>query len=255
MWDPDVYLTFADHRSRPFYDLLSRVGAPQPRRVVDLGCGAGNLTVQLARRWPDAVIEALDSSPEMVDAARERGVQASVGDVRTWRPQSDTDVVLSNAAMHWVPEHAELFVRWAGQLAAGSWIAVQMPGSFETPSHAAARAVAEREPYAKALQDISFRVGNVVDTPARYAELLIDAGCAVDAWETTYIHQLTGEHPVLDWISGTALVPISEQLNEQEYQQFRQELIPLLAEAYPSRPDGTTFFPFRRVFFVAQVGG
>jgi trans-aconitate 2-methyltransferase len=255
MWDPDVYLTFADHRGRPFYDLLSRVGAPNPRRVADLGCGAGNLTTQLAGRWPDAVIEALDSSPEMVAAARERGVDASVGDVRTWTPQPDTDVVVSNAAMQWVPEHSELFTQWTGQLGAGSWIAVQMPGNFDSPSHAAVRAVARREPFAKMLRDIPFRVGTVVDTPSRYAELLIDAGCAVDAWETTYIHQLAGEHPVLHWISGTALLPVSERLNEQEYQQFRDELIPLLADAYPPRSDGTTFYPFRRVFFVAQVGG
>ena len=255
MWDPDVYLDFADHRARPFYDLLARVGAKAPRRVVDLGCGPGNLTGQLARRWPDAVIEALDSSPEMVHAARERGVDASVGDVRTWAPQADTDVVLSNAAMHWIPEHGELFVRWAGRLAAGSWIAIQMPGSFETPSHAAVRAVARRDRYAKDLRDSLFRVATVVDPPTRYADLLIDAGCTVDAWESTYIHQLGGQHPVLDWISGTALRPVKERLNEQDYQQFCQELIPLLAEAYPSRPDGTTFYPFRRVFFVAQVGG
>jgi trans-aconitate 2-methyltransferase len=255
MWDPDVYLTFADHRGRPFSDLVSRVGAPNPRRVVDLGCGAGNLTAELARRWPGAVIEALDSSPEMVAAARERGVDASVGDVRTWTPQPDTDVVVSNAAMQWVPEHRELFAQWAGQLGAGSWIAVQMPGNFDSPSHAAVRAVARREPFAKMLRDIPFRVGTVVDTPSRYAELLIDAGCTVDAWETTYIHQLGGEHPVLDWISGTALLPVSERLNEQEYHQFREELIPLLADAYPPRSDGTTFYPFRRVFFVARVGG
>jgi trans-aconitate 2-methyltransferase len=129
-----------------------------------------------------------------------------------------------------------------------------MPGNFDSPSHAAVRAVARRESFAKVLRNIPFRVGAVVDTPAHYAELLIDAGCIVDAWETTYIHQLTGEHPVLDWISGTALLPVSERLNEQEYQRFREELIPLLADAYPPRPDGTTFFPFRRVFFVAQVG-
>jgi trans-aconitate 2-methyltransferase len=255
MWDPDVYLTFADHRARPFYDLLSRVGARDPRRVVDLGCGAGNLTSQLARRWPDATVEALDSSPEMVAAAQERGVSATVADLRTWTPQPDTDVVLSNAAMHWVTEHGELFVRWGRQLAAGSWLAIQMPGNFETPSHAAVRAVARRRTYAKLLRDIPFRVGAVVDTPVHYAELLLDAGCTVDAWETTYIHQLTGEHPVLDWISGTALLPVRERLDEQQYQQFREELVPLLAEAYPSRPDGTTFYPFRRVFFVAQVGG
>jgi trans-aconitate 2-methyltransferase len=255
MWDPDVYLAFADHRARPFYDLLSRVGAQQPRRVVDLGCGPGNLTLQLARRWPDAAVEGVDSSPEMIAAARERGVDAAVADLRTWTPQPDTDVVLSNAALHWVPERDELMVRWADQLAAGAWIAVQMPGNFETPSHAAVRAVARRQPYAKTLRDTPFCVGNVVGTPAHYAELLLDAGCMVDAWEATYLHQLTGEHPVLDWISGTALLPVSERLSEQEYQQFREELIPLLADAYPPRADGTTFFPFRRVFVVAQVRG
>jgi trans-aconitate 2-methyltransferase len=254
MWDPDVYLTFADHRARPFGDLLSRVGAADPRRVVDLGCGAGNLTVQLARRWPDATVEALDSSPEMVAAARARGVDASVADVRSWTPQPGTDVVLSNAAMHWVPEHADLFVRWAAQLAAGSWLAVQMPGNFETPSHAAVWTVAQRQPYAEALRNIPFRGDTVVDTPSRYAELLMNAGCTVDAWETTYIHQLAGEHPVLDWISGTALLPVRERLNDGDYQRFREELIPLLAEAYPRRPDGSTFYPFRRVFFVARVG-
>jgi trans-aconitate 2-methyltransferase len=255
MWDPNAYLAFADHRARPFYDLLSRVAARHPRRVVDLGCGAGNLTSHLARRWPDATVEALDSSPEMVAAARERGVSASVADVRTWTPQPDTDVVLSNAAMHWVPEHGELFVRWAGQLAAGSWLAIQMPGNFESASHTAVRAVARRQPYVELLQDIAFRSGTVVDTPAHYIELLLDAGCAVDAWETTYIHQLAGEHPVLNWISGTALLPVSERLDGRLYQRFREELIPLLDEAYPSRPDGTTFYPFRRVFVVAQVGG
>ena len=255
MWDPDVYLAFADHRARPFYDLLSRVGAQHPRRVVDLGCGPGNLTVQLSRRWPNALVEAVDSSPEMVAAARERGVDATVGDLRTWTPQRDTDVVLSNAVAHWVPDHGELMVRWAGQLAGGAWIAVQMPGNFESPSHTTVRAVARHEPYAKVLRDSPFQAENVVETPAHYAELLIGAGCTVDTWETTYIHQLTGEHPVLDWISGTALRPVRERLNEQQYQQFCQELIPLLADAYPPRPDGTTFFPFRRVFIVAQVGG
>ncbi len=255
MWDPHVYLSFADHRGRPFYDLLSRIGAQDPRRVVDLGCGAGNLTAELARRWPDAVIEALDSSPEMVAAARERGIDASVADLRAWTPRADTDVVLSNAAMQWVPEHRELFVKWAGELAAGSWLAIQMPGNFESPSHAAVRAVARRGQFAESLRDLPFRVGTAVDTPVKYAELLIGTGCTVDAWETTYIHQLTGEHPVLNWISGTALTPVKERLNEQDYQRFCDELMPLLAQAYPSRPDGFTFYPFRRVFFVAQLGG
>jgi trans-aconitate 2-methyltransferase len=254
MWDPDVYLAFADDRARPFYDLLARVGAQQPRRVADLGCGPGNLTLQLARRWPGAVVEGLDSSPEMVAAARERGVDATVGDLRAWTPQPDTDVVLSNATVHWVPERDELMVQWAGQLSAGAWIAIQMPGNFESASYAAVRTVARRQAYAKTLRDTPFRIGTVVDPPAHYAELLIDAGCTVDAWETTYLHQLSGDHPVLDWISGTALLPVRERLNDEQYQQFCDELRPLLTDAYPPRHDGTTFFPFRRVFVVAQVG-
>lgn len=253
MWDPDVYLAFADHRARPFYDLLSRVGAERARRVVDLGCGPGHLTKYLGRRWPDAVIEAMDSSPEMVAAAKERGIDAVTGDLRNWKPKPDTDVVVSNAALHWVPEHSDLLLRWAGQLAPGSWIGVQMPGNFESPSYAAVRALARREPYAKLLRDIPFRVGAVVQPPTHYANMLLDAGCKVDVWETTYLHQLTGEHPVLEWITGTALVPVRERLDDDAWEQFR-ELIPLLRDAYPPRADGTTIFPFRRVFIVAEVG-
>lgn len=255
MWDPDVYLAFADHRSRPFYDLLTRVGPQRARRVVDLGCGPGNLTAYLAKRWPTAAIEAIDSSAEMVAAARERGIDATVGDLRDWKPRPDTDVVISNAALHWVPEHAELLVRWSTELAPGSWIGVQVPGNFEAPSHAVVRTLARREPYAKLLRDIPFRVGAVVQTPTRYANLLLDAGCRVDVWEATYLHQLTGEHPVLEWITGTALVPVRERLGDEDWERFRRELIPLLDDAYPARADGITIFPFRRVFIVAEVGG
>jgi trans-aconitate 2-methyltransferase len=255
MWDPDAYLAFADHRGRPFYDLLPRVGPERARRVVDLGCGPGNLTAYLAKRWPTAVIEALDSSPEMVAAAKERGIDATVGDLRDWKPQPDTDVVISNAALHWVPEHADLLVRWTTELAPGSWIAVQMPGNFESPSHAVVRTLARREPYAKILRDVPFRVGAVVQSPTHYANLLLDAGCKVDVWETTYLHQLTGEHPVLEWITATVLVPVRERLGDEEWEQFRGELIPLLDDAFPARADGTTIFPFRRVFIVAEVDG
>ncbi|GFG52992.1 trans-aconitate methyltransferase [Mycolicibacterium agri] len=253
MWNPDVYLNFADHRGRPFFDLVSRVAADNPRRVVDLGCGPGNLTAALAERWPNATIEAWDSSPDMVEAAREKGVDAQVGDIRSWTPKPDTDVVVSNAALQWVPEHAELLVRWARELPAGSWIAVQMPRNFRAPSHVAVRTVIRREPFANQLRDVPFRDGKVVSSAEEYAGMLTDAGCRVDAWETTYIHELTGENPVLKWVTGTALRPVIDRLSDEAWHQFQQQLIPLLNEAYPMRPDGRTFFPFQRVFMVAQV--
>ncbi|MFC9767441.1 trans-aconitate 2-methyltransferase [Rhodococcus jostii] len=253
MWDPNKYLAFADHRGRPFYELLSRVDARSPRRVVDLGCGPGNLTVSLAERWPGAVLEASDSSPEMVEAARERGLDAGRQDVRDWTPKPDTDVVVSNAALQWVPEHRELLRRWPTQLPSGAWIAVQVPGNFDAPSHTIVRDLAGSERWSRSLPDVPFRASTVVDDPTDYAGLLADAGCAVDAWETTYVQQLTGENPVLEWITGTALRPVKDALSAPEWDRFREELVPLLDEAYPRRPDGSTFFPFRRIFVVAQV--
>ncbi len=252
-WNPGRYLSFADQRGRPFFDLVERVGAESPRRVVDLGCGPGNLTVTLRQRWPDATIEALDSSPEMVDAARQRGLDAALGDVTTWQPQPDTDVVLANAVLQWVPEHVDLLRRWAGQLTPGSWIGMQVPGNFDAPSHRAVREVAGRAEFTEPLRDMRFREGRIVETPLRYAEVLTDAGCTVDAWETTYIHELTGENAVLGWISGTALTEVEARLSPEAFAEYRRQIIPLLAEAYPPLPDGRTFFPFRRVFVVARV--
>ncbi len=253
MWNPEVYLRFADERARPFFDLLARVGARAPRRVADLGCGPGNLTAALAQRWPDATLEAWDSSLEMVAAARGRGLDACVGDLRSWSPAPDTDVVVSNAALHWVPEHPTLLARWAGELPRGAWLAIQVPANFEAPSHTAVRALAEQPPWVDLLPDLPFGTRAVVDTAEGYAALLADAGCAVDAWETTYIHELTGPDPVLGWISGTALRPVQSRLTEAQWGRFRAELTPRLAAAYPVRADGRTFFPFRRVFVVAQT--
>ncbi|MDG4663187.1 trans-aconitate 2-methyltransferase [Mycobacterium sp. 236(2023)] len=253
MWNPDVYLTYADHRGRPYYDLLSRVGAREPRRIVDLGCGPGNLTATLNVRWPGAVIEAWDSSSEMVAAAQERGLDARVGDVRDWTPAPHTDVLVSNATLHWVPEHAELLVRWVDQLAAGSWIAFQVPGNFDAPSHQAVRDLVLSPKWSELLRDYPFEKAEVTRPAVGYAELMTDAGCTVDAWETTYVHELTGVNPVLEWIHGTALRPVRAGLSEAQWDEFKAELIPVLDAAYPVRADGITFFPFRRIFVVAQV--
>jgi trans-aconitate 2-methyltransferase len=129
-----------------------------------------------------------------------------------------------------------------------------MPGNFNMPSHEAIRTVAGREPFANRLRDMPFPEHDRIGSAAQYAGLLTDAGCRVDAWETTYIHDLAGENAVLEWMSGTALRPVIERLPEAAWQQFRQQLIPILDQTYPRRPDGRTFYPFRRIFVVAQVG-
>jgi trans-aconitate 2-methyltransferase len=253
MWDPSKYLAFADHRSRPFFDLLARVSADAPRRVVDLGCGPGNLTATLAGRWPDAALEASDSSPEMVAAARERGIDATVLDVRDWQPAPDTDVVVSNAVLQWVSGHDELLARWVKQLPHGAWLAFQVPGNFDAPSHVRVREQAASEVWRDRLAPVVLREDDAVLDPAGYAALLSDAGCEVDAWETTYLQRLKGEDPVLEWVTGTALRPVRNTLSDEDWQRFRTELAPKLRSDYPRRADGTTWFPFRRVFVVARM--
>jgi trans-aconitate 2-methyltransferase len=252
MWDPTVYGRYAGQRGRPFFDLAARIGADQPRAVADLGCGPGDLTVSLAARWPTARISGVDSSPEMIERAAGLGSAVSfrVGDVRAWSPGPDTDVLITNATLQWVPEHRELLDRWVTELPAGAWLAMQVPGNFDAPSHRLLREVARDYPEVVA----HLREAPVDDAPA-YAERLTAHGCAVDAWETTYVHLLpvdSDEHPVLRWIEGTALRPVRAVLDDASWDAFRTALRTRLAAAYPAA-QGVVAFPFRRIFVVART--
>ncbi|MDG4818614.1 trans-aconitate 2-methyltransferase [Micromonospora sp. WMMD956] len=257
MWDPATYLRYRDERGRPFHDLLARVPAERPRAVVDLGCGPGTLTAGLAARWPHARVAGLDASAEMIGraAALAAPVDFAVGDVRDWRPDADVDVVVSNALLQWVPGHRELLTRWAAELPAGAWLAFAVPGNFGAPSHRALHAVARGGPWAATLAP-ALRA-DPVDDAVGYATLLTRAGCAVDAWETTYVHLLPApadaDHPVLTWMEGTALRPVRAALDDARWADFRAQLAARLAAAYPVR-QGRACFPFRRVFVVARTG-
>jgi trans-aconitate 2-methyltransferase len=254
VWDPDTYLAFADERARPFHELLARVPARHPRRVADLGCGPGTLTETLGRRWPEAALTAIDSSPEMVQQARGRGLPAQVADLRDWQPGPDVDVLVSNAVLHWIPEHPDLLARWARALPPGAWLAVQVPGNFTAPSHVLSRELSAAPEWRAELADVPLLPENAVLDAAGYADLLADAGCAVDTWETSYLQRLTGPDAVLEWISGSALRPVRARLSDARWADFRAALATRLAAAYPPRPDGTTWFPFRRIFAVARTG-
>lgn len=249
-WDPARYLDFDDHRSRPFHDLIARIGAGDPRRVVDLGCGPGHLTGVLASRWPKAAITALDSSAEMVAAARERGIDARQADVTAWTPEPDADVVVTNAVLQWVPGHPDLLPGWIARLPSRAWFAMQVPGNFGAPSHALVRGLVAEDRWD---DRIALRDVDAVAEPADYADLLAATGADVDVWETTYVQRLTGPDPVLRWIAGTALRPVRDALDDDGYAAFTAELAPRLRAAYPTRPDGSTWFPFRRIFAVART--
>ncbi|GAB3550898.1 trans-aconitate 2-methyltransferase [Actinopolyspora lacussalsi] len=251
MWNPGTYLAFAEQRERPMRDLLARMLIPSARRVVDLGCGAGNLTPLLTERWPGAEVEALDSSPEMVAAAVRSGVPAEIADIREWMPRSDTDVVVCNAVLHWIPGHLELVERWLSRLPPGACFGMQLPGNFAAPAHRICYQLAAEPEWRSEIGEVP-RDPNRVSGPVEYAEALADLDVAIDAWETTYVHRLHGEDPVLAWLAGTALRPIHALLDDHRWRRFTAELAPRLREAYPPRADGSTWLPFRRIFLVAH---
>jgi trans-aconitate 2-methyltransferase len=253
-WDPGQYLRFADARSRPFFDLVAQIGVLDPEVVVDIGCGTGSLTATLASRWPAAAIVGLDSSPSMIERAALLAtdrLRFTIGDATAWVAEGPVDVLVSNATLHWIEGHDQLAARWISTLRPQGWLAFQVPGNFRSPSH-----VLIGELLASPHWRSYFGEGTEIEArsfdPTHYVEVLTAAGASVDAWETTYLHLLTGPDPVLEWLKGTTLRPILDAFGDDDARaQFLDELGELLRAAYPPGPAGTVF-PFRRVFVVAQ---
>jgi len=250
-WDPSQYLKFASPRLRPALDLLARIPLAAPATVVDLGCGAGNVSRHLAARWPGARITGVDSSPEMLAAARQalpqiRWVEADLG---SWRPDAKVDLLYSNAALHWLPDHATLFPRLLDELAPDGVLAVQMPRNFGAPSHTSVAAAARAGPWRATLEPML--QPPPVHAPGFYHDLLAPDCAALDIWETEYLQVLEGEHAVAEWTRGTWLGPFLDALEGEMRAGFERAYVRLVDAHYPRRADGTTLFPFRRLFIVA----
>ena len=250
-WDPQQYLSFSDHRLRPAVDLLGRVPAAEPRLVYDLGCGAGNVSAVLRQRWPAARIRGIDSSPQMLERARAAlpSVEFELADLGGWRPEAPPDLIYSNAALHWLPGHDELFPRLFASLADGGVLAVQMPRNFAAPSHTNIRATIIDGPWRDRL--LPLWRDTPVGGPADYHRLLTADATFLDIFEIEYLQRLTGVDPVKEWTKGTWLKPFLEALPEGEGAAFEAAYAERLREAYPLEEDGSTLFPFRRLFIVA----
>jgi trans-aconitate 2-methyltransferase len=253
-WEPDVYLKFSDHRLRPALELLGRVPLASPSVIYDLGCGTGNVTRLLAERWPAATVYGLDNSREMLAKAAEEPspIQWIEADVSQWRPEEPVDLIYSNATLHWVEGHSALFPRLIGFLRPGGCLAVQMPLSWDLPSHRLMRETLADEGLGS--EDLRRAVArDWVEEAAVYYDLLASLTRGLDIWETVYLQVLEGEDPVLEWVKGTGLRPILNGLEGGERELFLTEYKRRLREAYPVRGDGRTLYPFRRLFLVATV--
>ena len=252
MWDPAQYLKFAAPRFRPAMDLLARVAIEAPKTVYDLGCGAGNVTRLLAQRWPDARVVGVDDSAEMLaQAAKEApGIVWQCQSVASWTPDRAADLIYSNAALHWLPDHQALFRRLMGCLTPGGVLAVQMPRNFSEPSHALIRETVAGGPWRDRLAPLV--QPSPVAAPEYYYDLLAPLAAELDMWETQYQHVLEGEDPVKEWTKGTWLKQFLDALDEGDRPAFEADYAVRLRKAYPRRADGKTVFPFRRLFIVAR---
>lgn len=259
-WDPQEYLRFSDERGRPFSDLLARVPAAAPAYVVDLGCGPGNLTATLAERWPDADIDGVDSSAEMIqrahgqygdDGARPGRLRFIEADLRTWRPERPVDVLVSNATLQWVPGHLDLLDDLVAAVGKGGWLAFQVPGNFGARSHTELAAVRDSPRWRDRLAGADLARPWVAE-PDVYLQQLARHATRLDVWETTYFQVLDGEDAVLRWVRGTALRPVLSELNTVEQAEFLEEYGARLRTAYPRLEFGT-LLPYRRIFIVAQI--
>ncbi len=250
-WDPDNYLRFGDERARPFFDLVNRIHLAQAATVVDLGCGPGTLTATLAQRWPTARVLGIDSSPQMIHRASVLATERvgfALGDLGAWEPAERVDVIVSNAALQWVPDHRALLPRFAAAVNPGGYLAFQVPGNFDEASHRVLFDLAADPRFA------SFTGGlerAAAGDPADYLDDLGNLGMYVDAWETTYLHVLPGRNAVFDWMTGTGARPILQALPENLRQEFSFEFRSRLRDAYPPAAYGTVL-PFRRIFVVAR---
>jgi trans-aconitate 2-methyltransferase len=253
-WDPHAYLRYDDERTRASADLVARIAVESPRSVIDLGCGPGNSTQVLRRRWPDARVLGLDDSVDMIAGAADTYPDQAwvLGGIESWSPEHAYDVVFSNAALQWLPGHVELTQGLFAHVAPGGALAFQIPSRSYAKVRGLIEGVASDEAWVT-------RMGpalgiHTMEAPEVYYDALAPGARSVDLWETTYFHVMDSQTAIVDWMSGTGLRPFLEALDgEGERARFTQMLEAQVAEAYETRVDGRVLFPFRRTFVIAYA--
>lgn len=250
-WDATQYLRFSDARTLPAIDLLSRIELASVRRVVDLGCGPGNSTAPLKARWPDATVTGIDSSAELLAAARRDhpGIDFATGDIASWTAAMPVDVIFANASLQWVGGHDRLVPRLFAQVAPGGVLAVQMPRNHDFATHRLMRQTAAEGPWRDRLGDA--RDPSPVKPPEFYYDLLAPRSAAFSIWETNYIQVMDGVPAIIAWLHGTGLRPFLARLTDAERPQFLDRYAALLTQEYKPQADGKILLPYPRLFFIA----
>jgi len=247
-WNPDQYHKFQTQRAAPFYDLLALVEVRPDLKVIDLGCGSGELTLQLADKLPNSQVTGLDNSPQMLEktaSIKRPGLVFQPGDQSTLT--GEWDLICSNAALQWSENHAELIPFIFDRLKPGGQIAVQIPSNHNHISHQIYRETAEEDMFKFILQ--GYQRYSPVLTIENYSRILFQCGAVeINVFEKIYPHILENSDAVVEWISGTALVPYFERLGKHK-DEFVEAILQKMRIAMPDSP---VFYPFRRILFSAR---
>jgi trans-aconitate 2-methyltransferase len=252
-WSAKQYVAFEDERTRPARDLLAAIPTMDVQSAIDIGCGPGNSTELLVQRFPNAAVRGVDSSPDMIEAARQRlpHLRFDTADIDAWNETGPFDVIFANAVLQWLPDHARLLPSLVARLAPGGSLAIQMPDNLNEPSHRLMREVAANGPWADKLARAASQRTEMEDAGGYYS--MLRAHCTrVDVWRTTYYHPLSGgASGVVEWFKGSGLRPFLEPLNEAERVQYLEQYLTAIEKAYPTLSDGSVLLPFPRLFMVA----
>ncbi len=254
-WNAAHYLKFGAERTRPACDLVDRIQIESPRRIVDIGCGPGNSTQVLRARWPEAEIVGLDNSAEMIEAARERYPEQEwlLADAATWSSAKPFDVVFSNAALQWLPDHAALAARLFDLVAPSGALAIQIPSYSRLPVRMHIHEISEDAAWSHRMA--AARSMLTMESPEFYYDVLAPRAERMDVWETEYFHVMPDAGAIVDWISSTGLRPFLDALeHDVDRERFVDMLRARVADSYRKRRDGRVLFPFRRLFVIAYRG-
>jgi trans-aconitate 2-methyltransferase len=251
-WSAEQYLKFEDERTRPARDLLAQIRLADARKVVDIGCGPGNSTELLVKRWPQAAVTGIDTSADMLRQARERlpGHSFIEANVAHWVPTENTDVLFANAIFQWVPGHLKQLQRLLGALPPGGILAVQMPDNLDEPTHVLMREVAHLAPWREQLAEAA-RVRDDLPKPGGYYDALGPLSTRLQIWHTIYNHVLEDAAAIVEWVRGTGLRPFVDPLEPPERKQYLAEYTARVSASYLPQADGKVLLRFPRIFIVA----
>ena len=252
-WDNALYDCFRSQRTQPATDLVSRIPNHQPSTVADLGCGGGNSTAVLRARWPDAKIIGVDNSEEMLGAARKNQGEVSwvKADIAAWEPPHSFDVLFSNAALQWVPDHETLIPRLLQYITKEGVLAVQVPDHYDSPLYRVLLEVS-RDPRWSSRMEVA-RDSLTRHPVPFYYDVLSGRVAQLDLWTTEYQHVLSSHEDILTFHRGTGMRPYLESLDENETEAFERQVLVGYRDAFPVQPDGNVIFPFKRIFFLARL--